>query len=62
VSDDWIEANSTGLALVAPTYQIQKFGVPPSGLLCPSYDLGHRVVVGMHTDTPQVDMGVEVSM
>jgi hypothetical protein len=28
-----IEANSIDLALVAPTYQIRKSGVPPSGVL-----------------------------
>jgi hypothetical protein len=28
----------------------------------PTFDLGHRVVVGMHIDTTQVDMVVEVSM
>jgi hypothetical protein len=68
---DQIEANSIGLALVAPTFQIQKFRVPHKWgtvashmdlVACPTYDLGYTVVVGMHTDTTQVDMGVEVSM
>jgi hypothetical protein len=46
------------------------WGAPKWGIMashmdmveCPTYDLGHIVVVGMHTDMTQVDMGVEVSM
>jgi hypothetical protein len=33
VPGDQFETNSIGLALVTPTYQIRKFGVPPSGVL-----------------------------
>jgi hypothetical protein len=59
------------LALVTPTCQIQKFGVPPKWgtmpshmdmVACPTSDLGHKVTVGMHIDMAQADMGVEVSM
>jgi hypothetical protein len=29
---------------------------------CPTFDLGYKVMVGMHTDMTQVGMEVEVSM
>jgi hypothetical protein len=69
VPGDQIDVNPIGLALVAPTYQIQKFGVPPKwGIMsshidivaCPTSDLGHIVVVGMHNDKAHVHTEVEV--
>jgi hypothetical protein len=29
---------------------------------CPTFNWGHKVVAGMHTDMAQVGVGVEVSM
>jgi hypothetical protein len=69
MSVDQIEVNPIGLALVVPTYQIQKFGVPPSGVLWhpirvrwhASHLIGiHKVLEDMHTDMAHVGMGVEV--
>ena len=68
---DQIQQRSIGLALAAPTYQKQMFGVPPRRgtvasqmdmVACPIFDLGHRVMVCMYIDMAQVDMGAGVSM
>jgi hypothetical protein len=66
VPGDRIEVHSISLALGVPTCQIQKFGVPPKWgnvashmymVACPTFDLGLKVVVGMHIDMEQVGMG-----
>jgi hypothetical protein len=58
--------NPFGLALVVPTCQIQKFGVPLRGVLWhpiwgtvtrPTFDWVHKVLEGMHTDMAQVGIG-----
>jgi hypothetical protein len=69
VPGDQIEVNSISLVLVVPTCQYRSLGCPKWGIpashmdmvVGPTFDLGHRVVVGMYTDTTHVDMGVEVS-
>jgi hypothetical protein len=59
VPGDRIEVRSIGLVLEVPTYQIQKFGVPSKRGIVASrvdmvayrtFDLGYKVVVGMHTN------------
>jgi hypothetical protein len=70
VPGDRIAVHSIGLALRVPTCQIQKFGVSLKQgtmasrmdmLACPTFDLGHKVVVDMHIDMAKVGMKVEVS-
>jgi hypothetical protein len=63
---DRIEVNPIGLALGVSACQIQKFGVSSKRgtvashmdmVVCPTFELGHKVEVGMHIDRAQVCMG-----